>query len=182
MMLTTSVFYLLLLGPPMEMRKTKGLVKVRAMRLSEDGTRLREFAWGQPDPSKPPSRGTITLSLHLCHFAEATAEAPKTDNNANKSNNNNDNTIEGGKENRTDNDDLNKEDRSHSVLAPPTTRPQGSKLWTWYWRDEQPRAIYQFHYATREVLEAEGIVPIRECMKSLSSLMSLDTESYVLSC
>lgn len=128
------------------MRKSKGIVKVRAMRMSEDGTRFREFAWAREDALSRPTRGTITLSLHLCHFAEATVEVtpakPAADANGNGPNG------------------LQNEDQEHPILAPPTTRPQGSKLWTWYWRDEEPRAVYQFTYATKEMLQAEGIIPM----------------------
>jgi hypothetical protein len=136
--------------PPLEMRKSKGIVKVRAMRISEDGTRFREFAWAQSDDKNVRSvRGTITLSLHLCHFAEATNDVtPAT------------NAQIPDKSNMTGDDGLHNDEMTHPVLAPPTARPQGSKLWTWYWRDEEPRAVFQFTYATKEALQAEGIIPL----------------------
>lgn len=135
-------------SPPLEMRKSKGIVKVRAMRISEDGTRFREFAWAQPNEDRKPIRGTITLSLHLCHFAEATSNVTPS------------NPQAEDRSNITGNNGLQDVDTSHPILAPPTTRPQGSKLWTWYWRDEEPRVIFQFTYATKEVLQAEGIIPL----------------------
>lgn len=130
------------------MRKSKGIVKVRAMRISEDGTRFREFAWAQNNENQRPIRGTITLSLHLCHFAEATSDVAPS------------NAQTRDRNNMTGNNGLQNDETSHSVLAPPTTRPQGSKLWTWYWRDEEPRAVFQFTYATKEALQAEGIIPL----------------------
>lgn len=134
------------------MRKAKGIVKVRAMRISEDGTRFREFAWAQNDDKdheQRPIRGTITLSLHLCHFAEATVDVtPST------------NSQSPDKSNMTGDNGLHNDQMSHPVLAPPTTRPHGSKLWTWYWRDEEPRAMFHFTYATKEALQAEGIIPL----------------------
>lgn len=111
---------------------------MRAMRISEDGTRFREFAWCENEHDTYALRGTITLSLHLCHFAEATSEVPAAA------------IVRKAPGSPT---------RPHPVLAPPTTRPTGSKLWTWYWRDEEPRAIFQFNYATKETLQAEGIIP-----------------------
>lgn len=148
------------------MRKSKGIVKVRAMRISEDGTRFREFAWAQKGNDAPPIRGTITLSLHLCHFAEATAEvAPSTTS-----------TIATNAQdtsNMTGDNGLHNDSKSHPVLAPPTTRPQGSKLWTWYWRDDEPRAVFQFTYATKEALQAEGIIPLTSQYFSWNALFLL---------
>lgn len=142
------------------MRKSKGIVKVRAMRISEDGTRFREFAWAQPGDGQRPLRGTITLSLHLCHFAEATSDVAPSNSHQTQD-----------KSNMTGNNGLQHDNTSHPVLAPPTTRPQGSKLWTWYWRDEEPRAVFQFTYATKEALQAEGIIPLTS--KEVSSLTSV---------
>ena len=119
------------------MRKHRGIVKVRAMRISEDGTRFREFAWCDDERDVSALRGTITLSLHLCHFAEATSEVPAS-------------AAKRQPASPT---------KIHPVLAAPTTRPTGSKLWTWYWRDEQPRALFRFKYAVKESLQADGIIP-----------------------
>lgn len=133
-------------SPPLEMRKSRGVVKVRAMRISEDGKRFREFAWASSDEvsSRSALQGTITLSLHLCLFAEATTEvapSPTPDGRAGKE-------MLGSKS-----------EEDHPILAPPATRPTPSKLWTWYWRDENPKATFQFKYATKEALQSLGIVP-----------------------
>lgn len=144
------------------MRKSKGIVKVRAMRISEDGTRFREFAWAPASSGQGASsaalRGTITLSLHLCHFAEATRDVGHDTTSANGSSS----ATMMGK-----NNGMESPEQSHPVLAPPTTRPSGTKLWTWYWRDEEPRAVFQFTYATKEVLQAEGIIPLHSESLSL---------------
>lgn len=140
-------------SPPMEMRKARGVVKVRAMRISEDGTRFREFAWAD-DPTAPLS-GTISLSLHLCHFAEATTDVARTVTSSNMIGGNN-----GG---------LGSTDAAHPVLAPPTVRPQKSKLWTWYWRSEEPRDVFVFRFDRKESLQAQGIIPAAgEQVSSLS--------------
>lgn len=150
--------------PPMEMRKSKGIVKVRAMRISEDGTRFREFAWApESEASDRPTRGTITLSLHLCHFAEATVEVAPARPAPNEGTNNQSQNGE----------------QTHPILAPPTTRPQGSKLWTWYWRDEEPRAVFQFTYATKEALQAEGIIPLMSKPSSSSLRVLIISFAYM---
>lgn len=127
----------------MEMRKTRGVVKVRAMRISEDGTRFREFAW--QDDAGASLSGTITLSLHLCHFAEATTDVAPT-----VASNNMIGGSRGG---------LGNPDAAHPVLAPPTVRPQKSKLWTWYWRSEEPKDVFVFRFGRKEKLQENGIIP-----------------------
>lgn len=124
----------------MEMRRAKGIVKVRAMRMSEDGSTFRAFAWSDDADDEVALTGTITLSLHLCHFAEATTEVPK---------------------NKTPTKTTAAEtaDAAHPLLAPPVTKPTASKLWTWYWRDEQPQMTFVFNYGKKEALQAKGIIP-----------------------
>lgn len=135
--------------PPMEMRKTQGIVKVRAMRVSEDGTRYREFAWPGDESNPSALTGKITLSLHLCHFAEATSDIPAAIAGSGPANDD------------TERSDQNKfAAQNHPVLAPPTTRPTSSKLWTWYWRGEEPRVVFEFKFAPREVLQEAGIIPV----------------------
>lgn len=126
------------------MRKSRGTVKVRAMRMSEDGTQFRAFAWTDDTLNEAALSGTITLSLHLCHFAEATADIPS----ATRS------TVEVA-------------DKPHALLAPAVTKPTASKLWTWYWRDEQPQLTFKFTYGPKEKLQAQGIIPISTVDKSM---------------
>lgn len=134
-------------------------MKVRAMRISQDGTRFREFAWSKDPQDLSALRGTITLSIHLCHFAEATSDIPSTTATAPPS------AAMGGETPAND------ASKNHPVLAPPTTRPSASKLWTWHWRDDTPQAVFKFRYAPKEELQAQGIIPYtsRPCLTTLLS-------------
>lgn len=140
----------------MEMRKSRGIVKVRAMRVSEDGRRFREFAWAPEDSDPASLRGTITLSLHLCHFAEATLETQPPSVSSK--------TAAPGQAAADGISRPPAAESQHPILAPPTTRQTASRLWTWFWRDEQPRMTFVFHYGTKEYLQSKGVIPAAPAM------------------